>query len=108
MPDVIKKMVETRGVEPLTSAMPLQRSAKLSYVPINESRVRSFEFRVAETTNFEFIEYREMRQGRPLLPSKNRFSLFEKCRHTFFFVLGREADREQIDLTAEAFVEIRA
>jgi hypothetical protein len=26
-------MVETRGVEPLTSAMPLQRSAKLSYVP---------------------------------------------------------------------------
>ena len=26
-------LVETRGVEPLTSAMPLQRSAKLSYVP---------------------------------------------------------------------------
>jgi hypothetical protein len=28
------RLVETRGVEPLTSAMPLQRSAKLSYVPV--------------------------------------------------------------------------
>ena len=56
-------MVETRGVEPLTSAMPLQRSAKLSYVPDVGFRVRSFEFRAAEKANFEFIENHRMRQG---------------------------------------------
>lgn len=35
-----KEMVETRGVEPLTSAMPLQRSAKLSYVPKRNYQLR--------------------------------------------------------------------
>src|SRR5215207_4441322 len=41
------------------------------------------------------------------LTPKIRFPLFEKCRDAFLFVLCREADREQVDLATEAFVEIR-
>ena len=40
------KLVETRGVEPLTSAMPLQRSAKLSYVPKDELGIIDYELRI--------------------------------------------------------------
>ena len=74
-------LVETRGVEPLTSAMPLQRSAKLSYVPGSASAN-------ALKAKFEFIEYRGMRQGTRLFTLENRFSFFEKCCDAFFFVFG--------------------
>ena len=49
-------LVEMRGVEPLTSALRTQRSAKLSYIPGNESRVSSSEFRVeaSESVILEF------------------------------------------------------
>ncbi len=35
---VVKEMVELRGLEPLTSSMPLTRSPKLSYSP-NRARM---------------------------------------------------------------------
>ena len=131
--------MEARGIEPLTSAVRLQRSAKLSYVPIIGFRVRSFEFRAAEKANFEFIENHRMRQGnrfiirakrlgrtlRPwrlcvkpsnaetlwtqrktLFSFENRFALFEEGGDAFFFVFGREADGDKVDLAAEAFVEV--
>lgn len=65
-------MVETRGVEPLTSAMPLQRSAKLSYVPIKAS----YEFRGAKD---EFQALAALEFG---------FTLLQKGRDPFLFILS--------------------
>ena len=47
-PKLLILLVETRGVEPLTSAMPLQRSAKLSYVP--KFSIKRFRKRITNLT----------------------------------------------------------
>ena|SRR5687767_4771209 len=41
-----------------------------------------------------------------LPPFKIRLSLFQKRRHTFLFVLGRETDGEKVDLSTQALIEI--
>ena len=56
-------MVETRGVEPLTSAMPLQRSAKLSYVPGLSMQNAQLRMHNAEEAIYEFSENMPVRQG---------------------------------------------
>ncbi len=43
-----------------------------------------------------------------LSPFEFRLALLEKCADAFLFVVGREADREKVDLAAEAFVEVRS
>ena len=42
------------------------------------------------------------------LPFENRFSFFQESGDAFFFDFGGEADGEEVDLTAEAFVEVGA
>jgi len=61
------------------------------------------------TFNTEIAEVRTQRTQRKSLSAlENGFTLFEECRHPFLLVFGREDDGEQVDLAAEAFVEVRA
>ena len=84
----------------------------------------------AKEANFEFNENRRARQGYRseltlqrvsaaasqavqtkvltlnLPPFENGFALFEKSGYAFLFVLGGKADREEIYLASEAFVEV--
>ena len=106
-PNLLRLMVETRGVEPLTSAMPLQRSAKLSYVPWNGWRTTNYKLR---DTNEQMLDPR-LAIGNCsfelILPSReNGFAFFEECGDAFPFVFSREAYSKEIDLATEAFVEV--
>ncbi len=77
--------------------------SQLSYDPIKSG------FEISNPAKIEFSENNRQRQVFTVLfAGKDRFALFQKCRHAFAFVFGRKANRKQINFAAQAFVQIRA
>ena len=78
--------------------------SQLSYVP-NQRKTDTGKWKIVPKSECLLSVFRfQLSTG--LFAFEDGLSLLEKCRNAFDLVFGRKADREEIDLAAEAFVEI--
>ena len=79
--------------------------SQLSYVPSKWFKVPGSKSKVWARKR-QGVILADASAGVKLSASEYGLSFLEKRGDTFFFVLGREANGEEVDLAAEAFVQI--